>query len=124
MSRNFVISNNANEPASGMQANGFVSIRHEQRVHAMERKQWLKLNGKPIALGMLILLALGFTGYIEKQSLDLGAVISACEDSAAVTSRKLEAKCGKLIDSVQSSGKYEVLSDGRGEFWVEGTNRD
>lgn len=42
-----------------------------------------------------------------------------CHSSYLVIDHDLEVKCGSLIDRIEQNKGLEVMSDGKGNFWVE-----
>ena len=68
----------------------------------------------------LIITAFAFGHLSHTDQIELiDQMKSTCHQSYLVTSGPLEEACGQLIDRIQENKGLEVISDNKGNFWVE-----
>jgi hypothetical protein len=62
-----------------------------------------------------------FTAYLSHNDVMelIPQMKDTCHQSYTVDSGPLEEACGKLTDRIEENNKLEVISDNKGNFWVE-----
>lgn len=77
------------------------------------------LKPTAITLGLIgFVLMLGYAGHVDRNTQLMNATATRCEASGGPSSTPVGRECAALITELQSSGQYEVRTDGA-KYWIE-----